>query len=1098
MDASVPAHRAAPGTLRAAVNLVPAGPPDSFAYEVAAGAEAKSEARRLLALGRQVRQVRGALSDLEGDPEQSLERLVGCTEGALVIIDPSQNWATREIHAFDEADATRTMQLAPVARGHWAALSKGPEHKEPEQVVEVRDDAVLPLKPPALPTVEITAEETADPGDDEKLLDAGEYVFRFAWMLKDGTIGPPGGPQRVELSSAETGAGFELTFRIAAYPYPLPAAFAEQITGIAVFVQPPLLRDSNDDPREGAERGAMKNPAYRVAPISGTSVGDEVEWADASELILTYDALRDESLLQHEIRAGAAFGYNQALMLGDVAYDFHRPRLRKMLGTGGEPYRDGIDNAGGNDYWVRLGVEIATSNGRFERFSEALPFDEAAAASATFAGGLLYYADLRAERWAMYVSQDHVPGSTPGTWSEAVMQGARRDFTAGGGNYGYASLEASYDLRTAGASSENVYDDLEGETSASSSAYYETQGTADLRDDSHHVSGPEEVNPYLDFGTELAADAVIDLKALVSAWASGYQARAVAELRVRVLDVEGDLVDSASRTASVNVNGRSQTDGGDYALTLDAGGAVSIEFDLITRDTLASSNGQPGADSYASANSRISRPDGVRIRVSAGGGTIGAERTGAEIAAAGGKVDHDPNRMLVSRTGRPRDLPASQAGYIGDGPADGIVGFASSTLPASEGQFGEFPVYALCRESVSLGQVGPTGGPNGPIAFAGWRKVSTRGCVGRQAFCNLDRAVVFASPDGIYQLAPDLSREPLSAPLHKGDFLASLGAHTALGYYHDGGSAAGRARRELWASAGRLVFSFSLRHGGWTILDRERWAFGQHAGRLLGTGPLAGGAGGKLFEEGASSAAQKVFVQTSRLYFGALGAWKRLRRLWLRQDDPLSSLTWKLFAQDPTVGRLLLSEAAMTSAPYDVFPLAAGMCLEAEVELIGEGLPGQSMEGVGFELDVRMPHRRPATMRTDEALPWTAAGGVTADTYLGEINRAPAFDTGPVTSAESGSAYTYGVQASDPDDGDVVAFSLRTAPPWLSLTDHGDSTATLSGTAPGTASETYDVTVVASDGVAETEQTFQITVTGAVALDFTDPDNSGYLTLLTH
>jgi hypothetical protein len=1116
LDVSVPARRAPAGTLRAAVNVARAGPPDAPRYEVAAGAKERSGARRLLALGEQVRQRYGDLADLDADPGQSLERVLGLTDEALVVIDPGHAdtpWQVRELHALEGgADATRFAQFAPVGAGHFAAVSKGaPRHDTPEAVLEVRDDAVLPLAPPPLPDVAVSSEVAA--GSPDEGLEPEEYVFRFAWTLKDGTLGPPGGPVRVEVGTSGSGDTYAPVFTIDGYPYPLASEWDPILTGIAVFAQPPLLRDADGDPRDGAERPAMGNPGFRVGTISDTEIGAQAqlegeEMPSGAASILTREPLSDESLLQHTIRAGAAFSYNQRLMLGDVGYDFARPALRRMLG-----WESGTDDAGGNDYWIRMKVELATSNGRFARYSEAVPLDSSHATSASFVGGLLYYPDVRAERWEIYVSSDYVPGSEPGTWGAPVMEAATRAFTTGGGNYAYARLEGTYDLTTgdpasgggSGSGSEEVIEGMPDDDGGPrdkkirSYAVDNRRGTSDPSDDTTHTVGRVTSTPYYDFSAVLVDDAVIDVDAYVEAHGSatepGDSFSAMAEMTARVLDDEGTLIDKKTRAASVNQTGGSAGDGGERTFRLQAGGGARIEFDLSADAQAASAKyGDTSASGDISLRSVVVSSTGP-----GGGGGSSANVTGEEIAGANANEEHDPNRLLVSSVAQPRALLARRAGYIGDSPTDGIVGFAASTLPASEGQFGEYPVYALCRESVFLGQVG-----GGDVAFSGWRKVAPRGCVGRGAFTNLDRSVVFASVDGIYQLAPELSGEPISAPLHEGDFLESLGTGAGqaskgggepaavLGYYRS----VDQSRRELWVGAGALTFAFSLRHGTWTILDRERRALGRFRGRLLGTGPLSDGAGGRLYEEGASEQAQRVYMQTARLYLSAQGTWKRLREFWLRQDDPLDSLTWRLSMHDPTSGKLLLTEGTMNTVPHDAFTLPAGMLLEGELELAGEGLPGQSVERFGFEYDVRMPHRRPGTTSTDPAAPsWTTSGGVSAPLYVGATNRAPAFGSSPVTSAASGGSYTYTVEGSDPD-GDAITFAISAAPAWLTLTDHGDGTATLSGTAPTVAFEEYDVTLVVSDGSKQAEQSFTLAVTGEPNLDFTKAENAAYATLL--
>jgi len=71
---------------------------------------------------------------------------------------------------------------------------------------------------------------------------------------------------------------------------------------------------------------------------------------------------------------------------------------------------------------------------------------------------------------------------------------------------------------------------------------------------------------------------------------------------------------------------------------------------------------------------------------------------------------------------------------------------------------------------------------------------------------------------------------------------------------------------------------------------------------------------------------------------------------------------------------------------------------------------------------------------------------------VANVNDAPAFTSTPVTTATQDTPYTYAITTTDPDlpHGDALTITAPTLPAWLTLTDHGDGTATLSGT-PGSA-----------------------------------------------
>lgn len=94
------------------------------------------------------------------------------------------------------------------------------------------------------------------------------------------------------------------------------------------------------------------------------------------------------------------------------------------------------------------------------------------------------------------------------------------------------------------------------------------------------------------------------------------------------------------------------------------------------------------------------------------------------------------------------------------------------------------------------------------------------------------------------------------------------------------------------------------------------------------------------------------------------------------------------------------------------------------------------------------------------------------------VNAAPAFDSTPLTDATEDAVYTYDVTASDPDGGPLT-ITAPTLPAWLTLTDYGDGTATLTGTpADGDVGDS-DVVLRVSDGTDSADQTFTIAVAAA-------------------
>ena len=95
---------------------------------------------------------------------------------------------------------------------------------------------------------------------------------------------------------------------------------------------------------------------------------------------------------------------------------------------------------------------------------------------------------------------------------------------------------------------------------------------------------------------------------------------------------------------------------------------------------------------------------------------------------------------------------------------------------------------------------------------------------------------------------------------------------------------------------------------------------------------------------------------------------------------------------------------------------------------------------------------------------------------VANTNDAPAFTSAPVTNATEDAAYSYTITAADPDLGDTLTITAPTLPGWLSFTDNGGGTASLTGTPTNAEVGTHTVTLTVSDGTISVDQVFIITV----------------------
>lgn len=89
------------------------------------------------------------------------------------------------------------------------------------------------------------------------------------------------------------------------------------------------------------------------------------------------------------------------------------------------------------------------------------------------------------------------------------------------------------------------------------------------------------------------------------------------------------------------------------------------------------------------------------------------------------------------------------------------------------------------------------------------------------------------------------------------------------------------------------------------------------------------------------------------------------------------------------------------------------------------------------------------------------------------LNAIPKITSTPVTEATKDTPYVYNITATDAD-GDVLTFSASTLPSWLTLTDHGDGTATLGGSPKSSDCADNQVVLTVNDGKISSEQSFEI------------------------
>ena len=96
---------------------------------------------------------------------------------------------------------------------------------------------------------------------------------------------------------------------------------------------------------------------------------------------------------------------------------------------------------------------------------------------------------------------------------------------------------------------------------------------------------------------------------------------------------------------------------------------------------------------------------------------------------------------------------------------------------------------------------------------------------------------------------------------------------------------------------------------------------------------------------------------------------------------------------------------------------------------------------------------------------------------VANVNDLPSFTSTAVTTVDEDSTYTYNITVSD-EDGETATITAPTLPAWLTLTDNGNNTATLSGTPSDSNIGSNSVVLNAADATGSSTQSFTITVNG--------------------
>ncbi|MEQ1661564.1 MAG: Ig-like domain-containing protein [Thiobacillus sp.] len=181
---------------------------------------------------------------------------------------------------------------------------------------------------------------------------------------------------------------------------------------------------------------------------------------------------------------------------------------------------------------------------------------------------------------------------------------------------------------------------------------------------------------------------------------------------------------------------------------------------------------------------------------------------------------------------------------------------------------------------------------------------------------------------------------------------------------------------------------------------------------------------------------------------------------------------------DAPIASNTASSATEDLAFSGTLPIAS----DAENDGITYGLGLQATHGVAtVNADGSFSYLSHADFNGTDSFTYTVTDGQDSNTYTVSITVAPAddapvFTSSPLTTATEDSLYNHLVTVSDIDGG-TLTISASSLPGWLSLVDHGNGTATLSGTPTQSEVGSHGVTLQVTDvsGLVAT-QTFTLTV----------------------
>jgi len=970
VDRATPAAEAADGSCLAIENLVPVGPSDNPYWSVVTDFTDQGVGN-ILSLGRQTRNEFGALADSNEYPNvQSLDRLVAVKADGVYVIDPSNSYAEAKVFDFGNSDSTRRATFSEAGTSVFISVTieDNNDVRVPDQFLELRDDTVSQVQwvPPPILTVSWNG-QSSDNFLDEGTGDAA-YVFRYAWRLTDGSIGPASIPCIEETPTGST--SYRPTFEVPSYDEGIGAIWRQKAAELVIIGHAPAKDDNGN-----VTSKAIRQPGHIIGTVD-YDPGSTFTFEEKTEDVLADEVYDNSTLLVHQRRPGAQFSYNERLILGDIQTDFYRPNARKLL-----KWEEGVDDDGTGLHWVMIEVEIETSIGTVKRYSQPLPYENStssptAAESVDFRKGVLAYRDPRAGRVRVLVSTDYTENDSlsSATWTLVPLSTVdERLKDAPGASYAYLDVrsEGAVDVTDTDPAAVPAIvrfgdDDFYGarlDPDDDGTNEWVKTGTTEEATWAYVEAEEREQSGSNDTDEDIL-DAELNLSKVLG---SGEDLLAVTQEYWLSLDVDGDdSYGEIEYTFEILDSGRDVLY--DFTTTIEQLAQLRIANDGGSNWTPADAEYiQIYLRAYVNVDSQLFDAESAEAIVNVQEMALEVDsEVGTDISVTSGrKKARSPNSITWSEVNRPIDRPAKNVVYAGESNADPVIALTSVGKTVSEGQYGQYPIIAFSQQSVRLLQVGGDPFIEGVSPVTG-----EMGLVGRRAFANTDGIVTAAMDRGVYQFTPNLEQPALSEPLHdvRDSFLGDLQADTAVGFYAE----EDRGRKEIWVAGNNTTWVYSISHGVWSQLSRQRVDFARLSNTLRGVGT-----DNDLHLEGGADSEVPFTVVTGLVHFGEVGYLERLKELYIRQRFMMESMDWKLVTKDPNAAQalksgplnratlpggltardllpnVLIESGTLNRGDLGTIHLPKALGYSWFLRLEGSGKPDQGLEGFGATIDAK-------------------------------------------------------------------------------------------------------------------------------------------------